>query len=59
MRPQPVHTRRLLTYPVPGTSTRGGADESTGMAASFGDNGAPFGGGGGLNFCPMGDASFF
>ena len=40
MRPHPGHTCGLFTYPIPGTSPRGGADDNTRMAASFGGNGA-------------------
>ena len=62
MRPHPVYTCGLLTYPVLGTSPRGGADDSTRMAASLGGNGVPSGGGGGvaggLDFYPVRDASF-
>ena len=47
MHPHPGYTCGLLTYPVLGTSPRGGADNNTRMAASLGGNGAPLGGGGG------------
>ena len=60
MRPHPGHTCGLFTYLIPRTSPRGGADDNTRMAASFGGNGAaPRVGGGGLDSCPVGDASFF
>ena len=54
MRLHLAHTRELLTYSVSGTPLSGGADESTGLAASLGDNGAPAGGVAGPAFVPWG-----
>ena len=55
----PVHTCGLLTYPVLGTSPRGGADDSERMAASLRDNGAPSGGVAGSTLVPWGTPRSF
>ena len=54
MRKYSVHARWLLTYSVSGTSLSGGKTEFLGMAASGGDNGAPFGGVAGPASIPWG-----
>ena len=54
MRKYSVHACWLLTYSVSGTSLSGGKTEFSGMAASGGDYGAPYRGGGGPGFYPVG-----
>ena len=58
MRADSVHTRGLLTYPISWTPLCGGVDESSGMAASLGDNGAQGAGVAGSAFVSRGAPRF-